>query len=572
MSAAGEFSTTAGEGLGFSNADIAANAFGTGTTMSAANTAVGGLGSGFVEGLGSALDLGAGAFNLGAPGISAAAEGVLGLGDTMWAGLSPAGSNVGFSAVPELGYITGADFPLTPGSPGIPAGTTELGGEFVTGLPGGGGSITVPDIGTPGLDDAVTNVVDNAFAGIGPNSADVINSIPGSNPAPPGSGGSRWDKLTDAAKKPFMDPDGTVNWSRVAQAGLFGANVLGGALGGSPDGGVLTGGSNYVAPDWVSGGIPDSPDPGQYMQRGGEWTPGMTVNEQAELLARGVAAPKDYTQNEGSRRMTRDPSLATLPTRPPPGAGVPGSPVGGGAVRGRGSPGLRVGPPPVDGVPGSPATGGMTVTISDVGPNGESVTMTAEEWAARQAENGYQPQTSPGLAPSVGVPRPVDGGAVRVGGVPAPESNIPDNVASALRGERGFDPEITSFLQRAHGQADSGLPFADWIGTIAASRGGTVPTNFDFLGEQPSPPQVRPPQVGRGQEGFGGGGNAQSAPVRPNMPDNTMFQPYQPEPFPWLADIVESRLPISGSRLPMLNGYTPEQRNNMMNILQQGGF
>jgi hypothetical protein len=278
------------------------------------------------------MSLGAGGFSgvaaggagaLGSAGITAAAEGALGMGAGTWAGLSNAGSNVGFAGVPDLGYIDSFNLSNT-----TAPGTTDLGGNFVN----GGGAIDVPNIGTQGLNDAVTNVVDNSIAGLGDNYADVINGISVSNPSPPVDvlKNSAWDKLTEAGKKAFTDPDGTVNWTRVAKAGLLGANAIGSVLGGTPDGGGVLGGGvlgggNYVAPDWVSGGLPTAPDPGQYMERGGTWTPGMTPNEQSELLARGVAPPANYTRDQTSggtpitgsnyapQRMTRDPSLSTLP-------------------------------------------------------------------------------------------------------------------------------------------------------------------------------------------------------------------------------------------------------------------
>ena len=277
------------------------------------------------------MSLGAGGFSgvatggvgaLGSAGITAAAEGALGMGAGTWAGLSNAGSNVGFAGVPDLGYIDSFNLSNT-----TAPGTTDLGGNFVN----GGGAIDVPNIGTQGLNDAVTNVVDNSIAGLGDNYADVINGISVSNPSPPVDvlKNSAWDKLTEAGKKAFTDPDGTVNWTRVAKAGLLGANAIGSVLGGTPDGGGggVLGNGNYTAPDWVSGGLPTAPDPGQYMQRGGTWTPGMTPNEQSELLARGVAPPANYTRDQTSggtpitgsnyapQRMTRDPSLNTLPVR-----------------------------------------------------------------------------------------------------------------------------------------------------------------------------------------------------------------------------------------------------------------
>ena len=184
------------------------------------------------------------------------------------------------------------------------------------------------NLGQPSLEDVVTQKVDETISAIGPNSADVINGIPGSLPLGAGTGATLWDKLSRVAKEAFMDPDGTVNWTSVAKAGLLGANVVSGVLGSVPDGGGDgSGGAGqnpYVAPDWVTGKLPDRPDPGNYMDRSGnymdrsgEWTPGLSPGEQSNLLAMGKAPPKDYTQNNAvpfqPQRMLVDPSLNTLP-------------------------------------------------------------------------------------------------------------------------------------------------------------------------------------------------------------------------------------------------------------------
>lgn len=277
------------------------------------------------------MSLGAGGFSgvatgagIGSAGIGAAASGALGMGPATWAGLSNAGSNVGFAGVPDLSYID--TFNLGTAGNNIAGTNQALGG-------------TAGNIGSTGINEATTNVVDNAISGVGPNSSNVINNIPGSNPAPPGSDMSAWDKLTDAGKKVFTDPDGTVNWTRVARAGLLGANVLSGVLGSVPDGGGDgSGGAGqnpYVAPDWVTGKLPDRPDPGNYMDRSGEWTPGLSPGEQSNLLAMGKAPPKDYTQNNAvpfqPQRMLVDPSLNTLPKQQNMPA-LPGAPQGLGGI------------------------------------------------------------------------------------------------------------------------------------------------------------------------------------------------------------------------------------------------
>jgi hypothetical protein len=246
----------------------------------------------------------AGGTALGAPSIATAASGALGMGEATWAGLSSAGGNVGFAGVPDLGYID--TFNLGTAGNNVAGTNQALGG-------------TAGNLGAPGINEATTNVVDNAISGVGPNSSNVINNIPGSNPAPPGSGTSAWDKLTAAGKKFFTDPDGTVNWTRVTKAGLLGSSVLGGVLGSVPDqagtggtGGIL---EPYVAPDWVTGELPTAPDPGEYMKRGGQWKMGETPGQQANLLAKGKAPPQNYTANNYNHRMTVDPSMNTLPMR-----------------------------------------------------------------------------------------------------------------------------------------------------------------------------------------------------------------------------------------------------------------
>ena len=186
-------------------------------------------------------------------------------------------------------------------------------------LPNVPGAFSAPDLITGG-----TEFMDpNLYSGTGnANTTNVLNTLDPPDPgAITGEGQSGWDKLTDAGKKVFTDPDGTVNWTRVARAGLLGANVLSGVLGSVPDGGGDgSGGAGqnpYVAPDWVTGKLPDRPDPGNYMDRTGEWTPGLSPGEQSNLLAMGKAPPKDYTQNNAvpfqPQRMLVDPSLNTLP-------------------------------------------------------------------------------------------------------------------------------------------------------------------------------------------------------------------------------------------------------------------
>lgn len=172
-------------------------------------------------------------------------------------------------------------------------------------------------LGQPGIDDLVTQAVDETIYGIGPNSAAVVSSIPGSLPLGTPGTGVNWGKVWDGVK-----------W--VAR----GANVVGQLLTDYPEyptgpGGPGGGGAPYNPPGWV---FDDGPDysgsgyyTGNYMDRSGEWEMGLSPGEQANLLAIGKAPPRDYTKDNyrwrGSNvpretpptRMLIDPSLSTLP-------------------------------------------------------------------------------------------------------------------------------------------------------------------------------------------------------------------------------------------------------------------